>query len=495
MSTSAPHFFMSYSRDDADLQRRIVAELRSRGINIWVDVEKLIPGSPAWEREVERSIRGAAGLIVLLSPASNNSEWVRREISFAEHNEKRIFPILISGDEDDSIPLRLSSHQHVDLRSNFDIGMGELANALNDHLGTTKIIRRKKEERQKPEVGSLVEFKKFVLPGLIALFALACIAGLAVTARVIYSSINNRLPTQTETLPPTEPFLVSATNQNITTIEDLTGTIVYTCQIHKDNRYDQICIIGADGSGQRQLTDTASSDNQDASFSPDGRSIIFVSNRTGNYEVHEMDLSGNITQITNLKNRVSLPSISPDNKWIVFSNRVDGNDQLWLMDREGKDARVVFEAEGKSAVAPTWAPNGEEILFALGKDAGDAAKQLFIIPRDGGEPRLLSDKISTLGRTDWSSQGLIAYFTGSGWDREVWTIYPDGTAMTQVTHGDNSQGPSFSPGGRYITYTAYTGVQEQDPLSCEIFVMDLYSGEKRQLTDNDICDYQPRWGK
>ena len=102
---------MSYSRDDADLQRRIVAELRGHGINVWVDFENLIPGSPAWEREIERSIRSAAGVIVLLSPSSNNSEWVRREISFTEQNGKRLFPILGSGDEDDSIPLRLSNHQ------------------------------------------------------------------------------------------------------------------------------------------------------------------------------------------------------------------------------------------------------------------------------------------------------------------------------------------------------------------------------------------------
>ena len=102
MSTSAPHFFMSYSRDDAELQRRIAAELRGRGINVWVDIENLIRG---WEREIERSIRGAAGVIVLLSPGSHNSEWVRREISFGEQNEKSLFPVLVSGDENDSIEI------------------------------------------------------------------------------------------------------------------------------------------------------------------------------------------------------------------------------------------------------------------------------------------------------------------------------------------------------------------------------------------------------
>jgi hypothetical protein len=36
-SASAPYFFMSYSREDIRLQQRIVAELRGRGIIIWVD--------------------------------------------------------------------------------------------------------------------------------------------------------------------------------------------------------------------------------------------------------------------------------------------------------------------------------------------------------------------------------------------------------------------------------------------------------------------------
>ena len=113
---------------------------------------------------------------------------------------------------------------------------------------------------------------------------------------------------------------------------------------------------------------------------------------------------------------------------------------------------------------------------------------------DGREPRLLSDQIFTPGRTDWSTQGLIAYFIGETWRREVWTIYPDGTGMAQVTNGGNAQSPSFSPGGRYIAYTAYTNVEGRDEFSCEIFIMDIYSGESHQLTDNEYCDYQPRWG-
>ena len=45
---SGPYFFVIYSRADLEPQPRIVAELRKRGVNAWVDTENLIPGSPAW---------------------------------------------------------------------------------------------------------------------------------------------------------------------------------------------------------------------------------------------------------------------------------------------------------------------------------------------------------------------------------------------------------------------------------------------------------------
>jgi hypothetical protein len=314
MSKTAAYFFISYSREDANLQRRIIAELRGRGISVWVDIENLIPGSPAWEREIERSIRGAAGVIALLSPDSHDSEWVRREISFAEQNDKRIFPVLIRGDEEDSIPLRLSNHQRVDLRRNFQDGLEELASALRDHLGVTAV-----HQQIQPKPGTTLqvnpaELKKFALPVLIALIGVACVAGLAVAARSIYSNLNIApTPIATDTPPDIDPQL-TPTIANINANEGVTGMIVYTCQVNKQNTSDQICVINADRSGQRQLTD--SDDNQDASFAPDGKTILFVSNRTGNYEIHEMDLSGHTTQLTNFKSRLSLPDVSPDNKQI-----------------------------------------------------------------------------------------------------------------------------------------------------------------------------------
>ena len=331
--------------------------------------------------------------------------------------------------------------------------------------------------------------RKFALPGLLALVGLACVGGLVAVGSFLISNIS---PQATLTAAPVSTNIapgLTPTNADVVPVDGPSGKIVYTCQVNKANSSDQICIMNADGSNQRQLTD--SNDNQDASLSPDGQTVIFVSNQTGNYEIVEMDLSRKRTQRTDFKGILSLPAISRDNQWIAFTNRVDGFDQLWLMERDGRNPRMLFSLAGIAAVAPTWSPNSDELLFAVGKDL---ARQLFIMGKDGGGPRLLSDQIFTPGRTDWSTQGQIAYFIGEIWKREVWTIYPDGTGIAQVTKGGNAQSPSFSPGGRYIAYTAYTNVEGRDDFSCEIFIMDLYSRESHQLTNNEYCDYQPRWG-
>jgi WD40 repeat protein len=456
---------------------------------VWVDTENLIPGSPAWEREIERSIRAAAGVIVLLSPGSNNSEWVRREISFAEQNEKRIFPVLVSGDEDDSIPLRLSNHQHVDLRSHFPQGIDELANALDDHLGSTKVITRKKQETTAPSSITTANLKRFALPGLLALIALGCIGGLAVAARVIYQSINNSLPTQAVTLTPsTEPFVL-ATAQSTNTNAEPAGKIVYTCQVQGD----EICVINADGSGWQRLTNLPSASNY-ASPSPDGESVVFVGRQTGNAEIYELNLNtGVIKQLSQFKMDVGSPEISPDNKLIVFTYRPNNNSaRLWIMNRDGSDPHEFYRSRTQESHDPTWSPDGTQILFAMGKGENN---KLYIIGFDGRDPQVVSDTIDTRGRSDWSLLDLISFDMGDPLLHDVYTMNIEGNNLKKFSNGNNSQGASFSPDGKWIAFTAYANLANRDLNSCEIYIMRVDGTDLRRLTENNYCDYQPRWGK
>lgn len=489
---SGQYFFVSYSRADTVLQQKIVAELRGRGVNVWVDTENLVPGSPAWEREIERSIRGASGIIVLLSPDSNDSQWVRREISFTEEHDKPIFPVHIRGDENDSIPLRLSSHQRVDLRRNFSQGLDQLADALKDYLGVTVVNKKVKTPARKSlTLPSAKELKKYSLPAALVLIGLLCIGGAAFAVRLI-SNINldvPDVPTHTPTPPGIDTPITPTETEAIANEPEPAGKIVYTCNIEGD----EICIINADGSGWRRLTNTNQA-NSNASLSPDGKAIVYVSGDGNKSEIYELDpASGDATQLTELGNNLGAPEISPDNKFIIFHTRSgSSNAQVWSMNRNGSNPRKLYSVSGRDVHTPTWSPDGTQILFALGKGENN---QLYSMDFNGGEPKLINDTIDTRGRSDWSINNLISFDQGGPFKHDVYLMNVDGSDLRLISPtGINAQGASLSPDGNWIAFTAYTNVAGQDVNSCDIFIMRVDGTDIQNLTDNNYCDYQPRWG-
>lgn len=486
---SAPYFFMSYSREDTAKKTRIIRELRERGVNVWVDVENLKPGTPTWEREIEKAIREATGIIVLLSPESNNSEWVRREVSFGEQHRKRIFPVLIEGDDHTSTPLRLASHQRVDLRTKFEAGLDELAAALKGYIEVKQEIASQSQvfvRESKPPKPAAVDWKKFGVPALIALVGIVAVGGIV--------SALNRAPNETPTPPPVtteapvvvNPVITHTATEPATEVNDEpTGRIIFTCDVAGS----EICIMNADGSGWRRLTD-----NSLASFSaspaPDGKTALYVVNYGDYTEIHEVDINtGKSRQLTDLKKSIGAPEISPDNRYILFHYRAT-NLQLWLMNRDGSSPQEFFSQPGRDVHDGTWSPDGTQILFALGKAENN---QLYLMDFNGREPRLVNDTIDTRGRSDWSPFDLIATDQGGPFAHDIYTMNLDGSALTRLTTGTNAQGVSFSPDGKWIAFTAYTNVAGRDQTSCEIFIMRTDGSDVRQLTDNKYCDYQPRW--
>lgn len=215
------HVFISYSRKDEAVMRRIATFLRKEGIRVWVDNEKLIPGNPNWEAEVEKAIISAGAVVVLLSLDSKISPWVRREISFAEEYDKRIFPVLISGNEKD-IPIRLTTHQRVDLRQNEEVGLSSLAEALLSYLedfktqekdvreaainvARTKSQVAKPKESQHPATNALnanTKKWKLVIPIVVALILLGAISG-PLFNRMFSAVTSVSTATSTATMSPT----------------------------------------------------------------------------------------------------------------------------------------------------------------------------------------------------------------------------------------------------------------------------------------------------
>jgi TolB protein len=248
----------------------------------------------------------------------------------------------------------------------------------------------------------------------------------------------------------------------------------------------------ADGTGFRQLTEDPNSEAYYPSWAPDGRSLVYASNRSGQYEIYEMDLATEASiQLTHGLGEVAAPAISPDGRWIVFADNLHVFSTIWRMKRDGSDPQEIFGRDGADALDPSWSPDGMKVLFALG---GGTYKQLYTINPDGSDLHRVSADFRTRGRSDWSPDGsLIASYAGNPWSWGMYLIRADGTAVQPIQVGGVALAPAFSPDGQWIVFTGYLD-HPGDPDGCEIYVMRLNGSQPIRVTYNDYCDYQPRWG-
>jgi hypothetical protein len=104
----AGHVFISYSHADAGYVQRLAAQLEAAGVPVWFDRD-LGPGTE-WSFEIEDRLRTSAAVVPVVSDASSQSQWVDREIDFAQELGTPILPIYVGG----TVPPRLRSYQHED---------------------------------------------------------------------------------------------------------------------------------------------------------------------------------------------------------------------------------------------------------------------------------------------------------------------------------------------------------------------------------------------
>ena len=123
--------FLSYTRNDLTLMRSVRAKLRSGGVKVWTD-ENLIPGTQDWLDEIEKTIWGAHALVALMTPEAKRSEWVQREIAYADQTGVTIYPLLGRGELRYVTTLRLINHQWINLTSDFETKMSDLVQSILD---------------------------------------------------------------------------------------------------------------------------------------------------------------------------------------------------------------------------------------------------------------------------------------------------------------------------------------------------------------------------
>lgn len=269
------------------------------------------------------------------------------------------------------------------------------------------------------------------------------------------------------------------------------GRIAFACQIFKTPQRDQICLVNADGSDFRRMTQNDQADHNDPALSPDGQTLYYASNETGFFEIYAMDMSGATVQLTNGGGDSLSPAVSRDNTQVAFTRRVAGRNAIWVMERDGGNPRQVFGPPEGEGWNPVWSPTGEEILFS--SNLPDNV-QLFMINTAGTNLRQVTNIVDLRGNGARSPDGrLISGYIGAPWLREIFIINADGSDPHLITSGGNNLAPSFSPDSQWIAFVSYRD-QYQDENGCEIYIMRVDGSRVSRLTHNDYCDWQPSWG-
>jgi Tol biopolymer transport system component len=174
------------------------------------------------------------------------------------------------------------------------------------------------------------------------------------------------------------------------------GKLVMDVRSSRDNLRE----IGA--ANERWITRGNSSDRQPA-YSPDGKSLLFSSNRSGNLDLWIAASDGTVKRVTDDGAEDWDPAFTPDGRKIVWSSGRSGNLEIWIANADGSGARQISK-DGVDAENPTATPDG------------------------------------------W-----IVYSSFNNKKRGIWRVRTDGTQATQLVAGLTAL-PDVSPDGKYASY-------------------------------------------
>ena len=207
-----------------------------------------------------------------------------------------------------------------------------------------------------------------------------------------------------------------------------------------------------------QLTDSAGPELF-PSLAPDGKSFIFGSRSSGNWDIYLQRVGGknpsNLTKDSSFDD--VQPAFSPDGEHIAFRSEREGGG-IFLMGATGESVRRLTNF----GFHPAWSPDGKEILCSMESIADPTDRfgptGLRVVNVTTGENRELASGDAVQGT--WSPQGQrIAYWgLQKGGQRDIWTMPAAGGEPVQVTNDPFIDwNPVWAPDGRYLYFSSNRG--------------------------------------
>ena len=185
--------------------------------------------------------------------------------------------------------------------------------------------------------------------------------------------------------------------------------------------------------------------------------------------------------------QVGRPTWSPDGKSIAFVSNMSGRNNLWLVPAEG-GWPVQLTVSDQRQAAPAWSPDGKWIAYQSDYD-GDELWDIFLVsPKTGKVVNLTSTREIAEMDPTWSPDGrYLAYLvkpkTSAAYEIDIYD-----TAMREVKHlttgtpqDKGNSNPIWSKDGKYIVYT-----QEQAKgTDSNIFIAEVATGKSTLLTPHE----------
>jgi TolB protein len=221
-------------------------------------------------------------------------------------------------------------------------------------------------------------------------------------------------------------------------------------------------------------------------WSPDGKSITFVSYRDGTPALHSyVPVSGRRWPLLKLPGTTMSPAWSPKGDRIALSSSQTGDLEIYLANPEGKNLQRVTFGLGADLSA-SWSPNGQQIAF--NSDRGGSA-QIYLMNADGSDQRRLTFDGSYNTTPAFSPKGdWIAYTCRLDSGDQICLISSDGERRAQVTTAPGgNDSPFWAPGGRHLVFSSNRAGDSR------LYVIGVDGTGEEVLTSGSGNDQMPAW--
>jgi TolB protein len=249
----------------------------------------------------------------------------------------------------------------------------------------------------------------------------------------------------------------------------------------------------------RRITHTAGPEvsNRFPDWSPDGRSIVFVSedqDGLGNLFLIAPDGSS-LHQLTHEQARYENPAWSPRGDQIAFEMEREGEWGLYVIRPDGSGLERISRS-GVNLFHPSWSPDGRRLAVVTGTEAAWAGGLLDPANMD---LRTLTPAGIGVGSIKWSPDGQSIAFDGLlDANFDLYVVQVDGSRLERLTTAPQVDArPEWSPDGSGLVfhstrdYGSVAGSERWEEF--ELYLIDLDTGVLTRLTENRAFDAHPDW--